>query len=76
MMDILDELTEIPFEVFWDKYQEIKPGIYHKWKAKAVWFSMQEQNRITAFECLANKHPGIALFSEPYELLEYFDLPI
>jgi hypothetical protein len=76
MIDILDELTEIPFEVFWDKYQEIRPGKYDVLKTKAVWFSMFEDNRIMAFECLAKNHQGIQMFHSPYEYLEYFNLPI
>ena len=76
MIDILDELTEIPFYIFWDKYQEIRPGNYELLKTKAVWFSMMEDNRIMAFECLAKNHPSIQLFDGPCEFLEYFNLPI
>lgn len=76
MMDLLDEITEIPFDVFWDKYKEIKPGNYNKLKAKAIWFSMCEHDRITAFECLAKDHKAIQLFDEPSDYLEYFNLPI
>lgn len=75
MTDILDEITEIPFEIFWDKYMEVKPGIYSRDKAEKQWFYMQEQDRVIAFECLAKKHPDIFDFCEPYEYLEYFDMP-
>jgi hypothetical protein len=75
MINLLDEITEIPFDVFWDKYQEIKPGIYSRDRAEKQWFYMKEKNRVMAFECLARGHPGIAIFHEPYQLLEYFDLP-
>lgn len=74
MIDLLDELTEIPFEIFWNKYMEIRPGVYHEWKAKAIWFSMHENNRIMAFKAIAWNHPALDMFSEPYEFLEYFDL--
>jgi len=75
MTSILDEITEIPFEIFWDKYQEIKPGIYYKAKAQKEWFYMKEADRITAFECLSKGHPVIGLYNEPYEYLQYFNMP-
>jgi hypothetical protein len=75
MTDILDELTEIPFEIFWDKYIDVKPGIYYKSKAEMVWFYMKESDRVSAFECLAKCHPGISLFNEPHEYLQHFNLP-
>ena len=75
MTSLLDEITQIPFEVFWDKYMEIKPGIYHKAKAEKEWFYMKEPDRETAFEQLAKGHPAIGLFTEPYEYLKHFNLP-
>jgi hypothetical protein len=75
MIDLLDEITEIPFDVFWNKYQEIKEGNYNKLKAKAIWFSMQESDRITSFKQLAKNHPAIQMFDSPNEYLEYFNLP-
>jgi hypothetical protein len=76
MTDILDELTEIPFEVFRQKFEELKPGIYNWMKAEKTWFYMVEANRIRAFESLANNHPIIQIVREPYEFLEHFDLPV
>jgi len=75
MIDLLNELTEIPFDVFWEKYMEVKPGIYSKSKAESIWFYMNEDDRITAFELLSKGHPAITLFAEPYEYLDYFSLP-
>jgi hypothetical protein len=75
MTDILDEITKIPFDIFWDKYMEVKPGIYSRNKAEKQWFYMQEQDRVIAFECLSKKHPAIFDFCEPYEYLEYWDMP-
>lgn len=49
MIDILDELTEIPFTVYWDKYQEQNPGDYNQLLAKKHWFYMYAENRIDAF---------------------------
>jgi hypothetical protein len=74
MIELLDELTEIPFDIFWEKYQEKKPGTYNEFKAKAIWFSMHENNRIMAFSAISWNHPALDLFLEPYELLEYFEL--
>lgn len=75
MINLLDELTEIPFDVFWDKYLEIKEGNYKKITAEKEWFYMKEQDRQTAFEQLAKGHPAIGMFNDPYEYLEYFNLP-
>lgn len=75
MTDILDEITEIPFDIFWDKYLEIKPGIYSKFKAEKEWFYMKESDRVTAFEQLAKGHPALVMFVEPYEYLQYFQMP-
>jgi hypothetical protein len=75
MTSLLDEISQIPFDIFWNKYQEIKPGIYYKSKAEKEWFYMKESDRQTAFECLAKGHPGIAMFDEPFEFLEHFNLP-
>jgi hypothetical protein len=75
MTDILDEIIEIPFDIFWHKYQEIKPGIYDQLKAQKEWFYMKESDRDTAFEQLAKGHPAILYFGDPYEYLQHFNLP-
>jgi hypothetical protein len=72
MMEILDELTEIPFEIFWDKYQEISPNLFYKRdKAEIQWFRMKEQDRVRAFTCLPKFRPT----DEPYQYLEHHQLP-
>ena len=72
MIEILDELTEIPFEIFWDKYQELKPNLfYDREKAEIQWFRMKEHDRIQAFTQMKNQ----SSFPEPYQYLEHFDLP-
>jgi hypothetical protein len=75
MTDILNELTEIPFDVFWDKWQELKPGIYNRDRAEKTWFYMVEANRVNAFSALAKNHPMIQVCREPYQFLEHFDIP-
>ena len=75
MLELLDEITEIPFQVFWDKYQELRPGMYNKSRAESCWFYMYEGDRDVAFEQLAKGHPAIGMFDEPYEYLQHFDLP-
>ena len=73
MIELLDELTEIPFQIFWDKYQELKPNLFYNWeKAEIQWFRMKERDRIHAFSCIGKGHYD---FYEPYLYLEYFDLP-
>lgn len=75
MIDLLDELSEIPFDLFWNKYQEIRQGNYNKLKAQKEWFYMKEQDREIAFEQLAKGHPAIGMFDEPYQYLEHWNLP-
>ena len=74
MIDILDELTEIPFDVFWDKYQEISKGNYNKLKAKAIWFSLTENNRIKAFTLLSNFFAIDFILDDNLEPFEYLNL--
>ena len=76
MIDILDELTEIPFDVFWDKYQEISRGNYNKLKAKAIWFAIVEDQRKHAFTVLSlSESQDYILYSnlEPFEYLNLFN---
>lgn len=75
MIELLDEITAIPFQIFWDKYQEIAPGTYNRSRAESVWFYMFECDRETAFEQLAKGHPAIGLFDEMYKYLEHFSMP-
>lgn len=75
MIEILDELTEVPFEVFWDKWHEVKPGEYSRSIAEQTWFYMREQDRITAFTALCNNHPAVHSINEPFMFLAYFELP-
>jgi hypothetical protein len=70
MIELLDELTEIPFDIFWDKYMEINPGIYDRSKAEKEWFYMTEEKREWAFRRI-----GRSPFNEPYKHLQYFNLP-
>ena len=72
MIDSLDEISEIPFEVFWDKFMDIQPGIYDQWQAKGQWLSMKEENRIMAFRYLAMFGTD---YREPYQHLRQFQLP-
>lgn len=67
-MELLDEISEIPFEVFWGKYKEKKPGRYNRLKAQKEWFYMTESQRISAFESLDR----VYLCNEPWEYLSYF----
>jgi hypothetical protein len=72
MTDILDELTEIPFEIFWAKWLEVKPGYYNRPKAEAIWFSMKESDRIDSFEYLAHEGLILDICHEPYLYLKHF----
>lgn len=75
MLDLLDEITEIPFQVFWDKWQELKPSICNRELAEKEWFYMHENDRVTAFTALAKNHPILQIIREPYQFLQHFNLP-
>jgi len=54
MLEILDEIIEIPFEIFWAKFLE-KGGLnLEKFKAGAIWFSMSIDQRERAFEHISS----------------------
>lgn len=74
MIHLLDELTEIPFEVFWNKWQELKPCICNRERAEKTWFYMHENDRVEAFKALSNNHPLIQICREPFQFLKHFDL--
>lgn len=75
IIELLDELTEVPFEVFWDKWNEIKPGEYNRSLAEQIWFYMKEADRIMAFTALCNNHPLVHSSKEPFMFLMSFELP-
>lgn len=75
MIHLLDEITEIPFTVFWDKWQEVKPSICDRMKAEKEWFYMHENDRVMAFTALATNHPLLHIVYEPYQFLQHFNLP-
>lgn len=74
MTDLLDELTEIPFEMFWEKWHELKPGSFNRGRAEQQWFYMHETDRIEAFEALAKIHPMIQVCRDPYLFLKHFTI--
>ena len=54
MLDILNEVIELPFDVFWDKFLE-KGGVdMCKFQAGAIWFSMTIEQREAAFSHIAS----------------------
>jgi len=72
MIEALDEITEIPFEVFWAKFMELYPGIYDQFTTEVYWVKMKEANRILAFEYLCKFGSD---YKEPWKHLHHFDLP-
>jgi hypothetical protein len=76
MIHILDELTEIPFEVFKDKWMEKKPGQFFYWtKAEKEWFYMKEGDRVLAFTALSRNHISLDFTHRPEEFLRQFSFP-
>lgn len=76
MIDLLNDLTEIHFDLFWDKWQELKPSICSRELSEKEWFYMSEPNRIEAFTALARIHPMLQICGEPYQFLQHFSLPL
>jgi len=72
MIEALDEISEIPFEVFWDKFNEARPGHYNKIFTQGIWLKMREANRVLAFEYLCRFGTD---YKTPVLHLEAFDLP-
>ena len=72
MIEALDEITEIPFEVFWNKFMDLYPGIYDQYTAEGYWVKMREPNRVLAFEYLCRFGSD---HKEPWKHLRQFDLP-
>jgi len=45
MIDILDEIIDLPFDIFWDKFLE-KGGLnVYRHQCGAIWFSMTRKQR-------------------------------
>lgn len=70
-----DQSIEIKFEVFWSKWNDIKPGIYDKKLSEQEWYLLSEKQRYTALLGLSMNHPIIESISEPFMYLIYFELP-
>jgi hypothetical protein len=72
MIEALDEISEIPFDVFWDKFNEARPGDYDKTYTQGIWLKMREANRVLAFEYLCRFGTD---YYWPNHHLDAFDLP-
>ena len=72
MIEALDEISEIPFDVFWDKYMEVRAGDYDKTYTQGIWLKIREENRVLAFEYLCRFGTD---YRTPHLHLEAFDLP-
>jgi hypothetical protein len=72
MIEALYEVSEIPFDVFWDKYIETIPGDYDKEFTKGIWLKMREENRLLAFGYLSRFGTN---YKTPVLHLEAFDIP-
>jgi len=72
MIEALDEVSEIPFEVFWDKFMEVRPGEYDKIYTQGIWLKMREANRVLAFQYLSRFGTD---YKTPVLHLEALDLP-
>ncbi len=66
MLDILNEVIEIPFDLFWNKFVE-KGGLdLYKHQAGAVWFAMDKDQREAAFEDIASCQELNDIFAVSY----------
>jgi len=55
MLDLLDEVIEIPFELFWGKFVERGGLELYKHQSGAIWFSMTIEQRERAFKSIASE---------------------
>jgi hypothetical protein len=57
MINLLDEVIEIPFELFWGKFVERGGLDLYKHQSGAIWFSMTIEQRERAFSqvCQADR---------------------
>jgi hypothetical protein len=72
MIEALDDISEIPFEVFWDKFMELHPGVYDRYTAEGYWLKLREANRVLAFQYLSRFGTD---YKTPVLHLEAFNLP-
>lgn len=50
---IIDEIGEIPFSVFYNKFLEANNGNYCKRNAQGIWLSMKQEEREEAFTVIS-----------------------
>ena len=70
MNEALDEVTEIPFDIFWDKYISMGGIDFWKTRSNAVWWMLNESQREKAFRFVCNnetKMPCYELLKRYYE---------
>jgi hypothetical protein len=70
------EPSTLTFEVFKDKWEEKKPGLFFDWQpAEKEWFYMKEADQVLAFTALSRNHISLEFCHRPVEFLMQFNLP-
>ena len=56
MIEALDEISEIPFEVFWDKFMEICPGNFGSKIPEMHWMEVGENDGLLPINYLYQRY--------------------
>lgn len=56
MIEALDEITEIPFEVFWDKFMDICPGNFGSKIPEMHWMKVGENDGLLPLSYLYQRY--------------------
>lgn len=56
MIEALDEITEIPFEIFWDKFMEVCPGNFGSKIPEMYWMKVGENDDLLPMSYLYERY--------------------
>lgn len=56
MLEALDEITEIPFEVFWDKFMDLYPGNFGSNVPEMHWMEVGENDTLLPLSYLYQRY--------------------
>jgi hypothetical protein len=56
MIEALDEISEIPFEVFWDKFMEVNPGNLESKVPDMYWLKVGENDDLLPLSYLYQRY--------------------
>ena len=56
MIEALDEVSEIPFEVFWDKFMEVRPGDFESKVPDMYWLKVGKNDDLLPLSYLYQRY--------------------